>query len=48
MPLELVKELAESERPQCDIEFIDVNKDRLFTSSEEGKVKVRHKSLRCF
>jgi hypothetical protein len=41
MPLEIVKSLANSERPKCDIEFIDIQNDRLFTSSEGGNVKVR-------
>lgn len=40
MPLEIVKEVAETERLQCDIEFIDIYKDRLFTTSDGGKVKV--------
>lgn len=40
MPLEIVKEVAEPHRPQCDIEFIEVQNDRLFSSSDGGKIKV--------
>ncbi|EFX88845.1 hypothetical protein DAPPUDRAFT_304793 [Daphnia pulex] len=43
MPLEIVKSLANSERPKCDIEFIDIQNDRLFTSSEGGNVKIWNK-----
>lgn len=32
MPLSLVTTLAEADRQQCDIEFIQVTKDRLFTA----------------
>ena len=45
MPLEIVKKLADSERPKCDIEFIDIQNDRLFTSSEGGNVKVKYFSF---
>lgn len=40
MPLEVVKEVVEPQRLQCDIEFMDIHQDRLFTTSDGGKVKV--------
>lgn len=43
MPLEIAKMVADSERLKCDIEFIDVTNDRLFSSSEGGNVKVWNK-----
>lgn len=45
MPLEIAKMVADSERSKCDIEFIDVTNDRLFSSSEGGNVKVRTLNL---
>ena len=44
MPLELVKEVAEPHRTTCDIEFIEVENNRLFSSSDGGKIKVKIKS----
>merc|ERR1712071_20118 len=40
MPLVIEHLLPESDRPKCDIEFIQVHKDRLYTSGENGIVNV--------
>lgn len=45
MPLEIVKEVAESERLQCDIEFFDIYQDRLFTTGDGGKIKVTYRKV---
>jgi len=43
MPLEIVKVLEEAKRPKCDIDFLDVDNDRIFSSGDGGKIKVNSK-----
>ena len=43
MPLEKVKVLEEAKRPKCDIDFLDVDNDRIFSSGDGGKIKVNPK-----
>lgn len=40
MPLKVVSVVGDTEKPQCDIEFLDVHGDHIFTTSDGGKVKV--------
>ena len=44
MPLKVVKVVGEDEKPQCDIEIMDVHGDHIFTTSDDGKVKVTRQS----
>lgn len=41
MPLKVVKVVGEEEKPQCDIEIMDVHGDHFFTTSDDGKLKVK-------
>jgi hypothetical protein len=43
MPLEIVKVMEEARRPKCDIDFLDVDNDRIFSSADGGKIKVNPK-----
>ena len=43
MPLEIVKVLEEAKRPKCDIDFLDVDNERIFSSGDGGKIKVNSK-----